>query len=187
MPQTNPNPSSEILRKFRDIERRLHALEVTVPTKGDSIYLDDIFDTASTTFVGDGETSVGPIDCFGQPDNGATPGRGTNVLVTGACQIGLDSLTAGGTIGGEIGVQVDGGTDFEPGSGPGIYYLARMQISAPAPGTGIASTVSAARVIQVLTGADTQGLSQHSFAMVFLSTFGQTVHFESRTLAIDPQ
>jgi hypothetical protein len=45
----------------------------------------------------------------------------------------------------------------------------------------------APQVIQVLTPADTQGLSQHSFAMVFKSNFGQTIHFETRLLAIDPQ
>jgi hypothetical protein len=181
MPQVSANPESLFHRWFKDIFRRLHALEVTVPIGQDSNYVSTLFDTASTSVVGDGVTTVGPVECFGNQD------QGTNVEVTGACQIGLDSIPAGGTIGGAIFVQVDGGLTYEPGTGPGIYYLARLQLSAPSPGTGLASTVAATRVIEVLTPSQTQGLSQHTFAMMFVSTYGQTVHFEARILTVNPQ
>jgi hypothetical protein len=65
----------------------------------------------------------------------------------------------------------------------GIYFLGRVQAGLG----GVAISGAGARVIQILTPANTQGLSQHSFAMLFKSNFGQTAHFETRLLAIDPQ
>lgn len=199
MPQINPQPDSLISRWFKDIFKRLHALEATVPIASDSVYETATFDTASSTFVTDsGVTVVNNIKCFGNKTDG------TNVEVIGSCDVGLDSLAAGvativisgtsyyynvfpnpsiGSIGGAIGVQVDGGGTFEPGSGPGIYYLADVQMQ----GGGIQVTIAGSRVIQVLSPGATQGLSEHSFAMVFRSLYGQTVHFESRTFTINPQ
>jgi hypothetical protein len=189
MPQINPSPDSAIFRRFKDYDRRLHALECTVPIKKDSTFQTATFDCASTAPVTDGGvTVVGPVTCFGNAE-------GTNALVTGSCQIGLDSLWAigaGGTlivpsgspIGGLIGVQVDGGTDVEPAQGPGLYQLAWFQSALG----GIASTVCGARVLSLLAPSNTaRGLSQHTFAMVFVSAFGQTIHFENRALAVDPQ
>jgi hypothetical protein len=177
MPQTNPNAANEEVRWRRSIEKRFKALQITVPTAKDSVTTGPIFDTDSSAWVGDGETEIGQVDCFGTPAND----QGTAVEVSGSCAVGLDTTTS--TIGGEIAVQVDGGTDIEPGSGPGIYVLAVCQATLG----GLLLTVSGTRVIQILSAADTQGLSQHSFAMMFRSTEGQTVHFETRTLAVDPQ
>ena len=192
MPQVNAAPGSALFRELKDTQRRLHALEVTVPIKQDSNYQTGTFDTAWTSYVGDGVTEVGPLKCFGNTRDG------TNVEISGSCQIGLDgawswvSALGGfvpvwasipGPIGGVIGVQVDGGSTYEPGSGPGIYFLSVAQASLG----GVQITVAASRVIQVLDPASTQGLSEHSFAMMFASTMGQTIHFEERILTINPQ
>lgn len=192
MPQTNPDPNSLISRWFKDIFRRLKALEMTVPIAQDSDFQTFNFDTASTTYVHDGATTVGPIRCFGNKT------FGTNVQVTGSCEIGLDGVWSwaaglGGVvpvwpsiptpIGGIIGVRVDGGSTIEPGSGPGIYFLAVIQASLG----GIQNTITGSRVIQVVSPAATQGLSEHTFDMMFLSTMGQTVHFEIRILTVNPQ
>lgn len=188
MPQVSPNPNSQIHRWFKDIFRRLHALEATVPIAKDSTpFITTEFDTASTSYVADSLTHVGPIKCFGNPDNG------TNVQVTGFALVGLDSLWSvggggvlvlptGNPIGATIGVQVDGGTTVEPGSGPGIYGLSIAQASLG----GILIPATGSRVIQVLSPGATQGLSEHSFRMMFASNFGQTIHFDAMTLAVDP-
>jgi hypothetical protein len=181
MPQTNPNAGNEEKRWRRSLEARLKHLEITVPTAKDSIYVaaaGTTFNTSSSTFVTDsGLTVLGPLNCFGTPSNDV----GTNVLVSGSCVVGLDTTTV--AIGGEIGVQVDGGATVEPGDGPGVYFLAIAQANLG----GLQVSASGSRVIQVLSPANTQGLSRHSFAMVFRSTQGQTIHFENRLLAIDPQ
>jgi hypothetical protein len=176
MPQTNANAGGEEKRWRNSLERRLKALEITVPIAADKAFVTSSFDTASSTYVDDGGlTVVGPINCFGNPVDG------TNVLVSGSAVVGLDTTAV--AIGGEIGVQVDGGTTVEPGEGPGIYFLAVVQATLG----GLLLSGAGSRVIEVLTPADTQGLSQHAFAMVFRSTQGQTIHFGERLLAIDPQ
>jgi hypothetical protein len=176
MPQTNPNAGNEEKRWRRSLESRLKALEITVPISSDKAFVGTLFNTTSATYVGDGGlTVVGPINVFGNPVDG------TDVLVNGSVVIGLDTTST--AIGGDFAVQVDGGATVEPANGPGIYFLGRVQANLG----GVAISGAGSRVIEVLSPADTQGLSQHSFAMVFKSNFGQTIHFETRLLAIDPQ
>jgi hypothetical protein len=176
MPQTNPNAGNEEKRWRNSIGKRLKALEITVPISADKAFQTGTFNTSSTSYVTDsGLTVVGPINVFGNPIDG------TNVLVSGSCAIGLDVTTS--TIGGSIGVQVDGGATVEPVHGPGIYFLAIVQAGLG----GLLLSGSGSRVIEVLPPADTQGLSQHSFAMVFKSSMGQTIHFEERLLSVLPQ
>jgi hypothetical protein len=179
VPQINPNPQSLLLRRLNDFERRLHALELTVPLPKDSAFNSTPFNMIDETWVPDPGVTIPAINCFG------TPTEGTAVQVIGACFVGLPFTPAGGSVGAEIGVQVDGGTTYEPGSGPGIYWLAQVDIT-NLTNTLLSISIAGVRDIEILSPANTQGLSTHAFSLTLRSIYGEDIYFNTRSLVIDP-